>query len=98
MSAAAKPEPRAGRTIVVIGGGWAGCGHAVELHEAGVALGGRARAVVRDGLPLDNGQHLLLGAYGDTLALGAAIRDVGAPSPWTLEPLALRPFARSHLR
>jgi squalene-associated FAD-dependent desaturase len=92
------------RRIVVIGGGWAGCaaavqlaraGHTVELHEAGVALGGRARAVVRDGLPLDNGQHLLLGAYGDTLALAAAIRDDEAASAWTVDPLALRPFART---
>jgi squalene-associated FAD-dependent desaturase len=90
--------------IVVIGGGWAGCaaavelaraGHAVELHEAGIALGGRARAVVRDGLPLDNGQHLLLGAYGDTLAFAAAIREDRAPCAWSMEPLALRPFARS---
>ncbi|HLX27094.1 MAG TPA: hydroxysqualene dehydroxylase HpnE [Casimicrobiaceae bacterium] len=88
--------------IVVIGGGWAGCaaavelaqaGHAVELHEAAVALGGRARCVVRDGLPLDNGQHLLLGAYEQTLALASAVRTNGH-SPWTIEPLALRPFGR----
>ncbi|HJU24181.1 MAG TPA: FAD-dependent oxidoreductase, partial [Casimicrobiaceae bacterium] len=88
--------------VVVIGGGWAGCaaavelaqaGHAVELHEAAVALGGRARCVVRDGLPLDNGQHLLLGAYEQTLALASAVRSNGH-SPWTIEPLALRPFGR----
>jgi squalene-associated FAD-dependent desaturase len=65
------------------------------LHEAAVALGGRARAVVRDGLPLDNGQHLLLGAYTQTLAFAAAIRDASTPSAWTIEPLVLRPFARS---
>ncbi|HET8876373.1 MAG TPA: hydroxysqualene dehydroxylase HpnE [Casimicrobiaceae bacterium] len=91
------------RSVVVIGGGWAGCaaavelarcGHSVELHEAAIALGGRARAVVRDGLPLDNGQHLLLGAYTDTLAFAAAIRD-RTSSAWTIEPLALRPFARA---
>ena len=87
--------------IAVIGGGWAGCaaavalvraGHRVELHEAGVALGGRARAVVRDGLPLDNGQHLLLGAYTETLDFAATIHDPPSPSPWTTEPLALGPF------
>ena len=98
MSAPGRPK-----RVVVIGGGWAGCaaavelaqlGHAVELHEAAIALGGRARAVVRDGLPLDNGQHLLLGAYTDTLAFAAAIRD-GASSAWIIEPLALRPFARA---
>jgi len=87
--------------VAVIGGGWAGCaaavalaraGHRVELHEAAVALGGRARAVVRDGLPLDNGQHLLLGAYTETLDFAATIHDAPSPSPWTTEPLALRPF------
>jgi hydroxysqualene dehydroxylase len=90
------------RVIVVVGGGWAGCaaavelaqhGHRVELHEAAVTLGGRARGVVRDGLPLDNGEHLLLGAYADTLALAAAIRERNEPSAWTMLPLALRPFA-----
>ena len=89
------------RTIVVIGGGWAGCaaavelarrGHRVELHEAAAALGGRARSVVRDGLPLDNGEHLLLGAYADTLALAATIRDGDARSAWRIEPLAIRAF------
>ena len=87
--------------IAVIGGGWAGCaaavaladaGHAVELHEAAVALGGRARAVVRDGLPLDNGQHLLLGAYSETLDFAATIRDAGSPPAWAIEPLMLRPL------
>ena len=63
------------------------------MHEAAVALGGRARCVVRDGLPLDNGQHLLLGAYEQTLALASAVRSNGH-SPWTIEPLALRPFGR----
>ena len=65
--------------IAVIGGGWAGCAAAVELARRGCRVdavrGGagarrpRARASIRDGLPLDNGQHLLLGAYAETLAL-----------------------------
>lgn len=103
QSAAAAPRACGKRHgIVVIGGGWAGCaaavelaraGCSVELHEAGIALGGRARSVVRDGLPLDNGQHLLLGAYADTLAFAADIRDPASPSAWTVEPLTLRPFA-----
>jgi len=104
MDSEAVPPQACGsrKRVVVIGGGWAGCaaavelaqaGLAVQLHEAGVALGGRARAVVRDGLPLDNGQHLLLGAYADTLAFAAAIRDRAAPSAWVTEPLTLRPFA-----
>ena len=88
------------RRIAVIGGGFAGCaaaielaraGHAIELHEAGAAMGGRARTVVRDGLPLDNGQHLLLAAYRETLALATALH---APrSPFTREPLAMQPLA-----
>jgi squalene-associated FAD-dependent desaturase len=64
--------------VAVIGGGWAGLAAAVELtaggtlvtlFEAGRVPGGRARAVDIDGRRLDNGQHLLLGAYRETLAL-----------------------------
>ena len=75
--------------IAVIGGGWAGIAAAVELtaagidttlFEAGRVLGGRARSIAIDGQTLDNGQHILLGAYHDTLAL---IRQVGA-DPETL--------------
>lgn len=70
--------------VAVIGGGWAGLATAVELtaagadttlFEAGRVLGGRARAVKIDGRTLDNGQHILLGAYRETLAL---MRRVGA--------------------
>jgi squalene-associated FAD-dependent desaturase len=70
--------------IAVIGGGWAGIAAAVELttndfettlFEAGRILGGRARSVSINGRTLDNGQHILLGAYRDTLAL---MRRVGA--------------------
>ncbi len=66
------------RRIAVIGGGWAGCAAAVELtrkgdrvtlFEASRTLGGRARGVQLDGRPLDNGQHILLGAYTETLRL-----------------------------
>jgi squalene-associated FAD-dependent desaturase len=62
----------------VIGGGWAGCaaavelagqGHQVTLFEAARTLGGRARRVDCDGRRLDNGQHILLGAYATTLRL-----------------------------
>lgn len=102
MSAEHPRERKDRPTVVVIGGGWAGCaaavelaraGHSVELHEAGIALGGRARSVVRDGLPLDNGQHLLLGAYADTLAFATDLRADASPSAWSIEPLALHPFA-----
>lgn len=69
---------RGGRDIAVIGGGWAGCaaavtladkGHRVVLIEAARTLGGRARGVELDGRQLDNGQHILLGAYSATLRL-----------------------------
>jgi squalene-associated FAD-dependent desaturase len=67
----------------VLGGGWAGlsaavelsrAGHAVDVYEAARILGGRARRVEIDGIALDNGQHILLGAYRDTLGI---IRTAG---------------------
>ncbi|MBK9704347.1 MAG: FAD-dependent oxidoreductase [Betaproteobacteria bacterium] len=60
------------RRVAVIGAGWAGCTAALELARRGLAVtvyeqarmpGGRARRVVVDGVALDNGQHLLIGAY-----------------------------------
>ena len=64
--------------VAIIGGGWAGLACAVTLADAEVPvtlfesarqLGGRARAVVWDDLTVDNGQHLMVGAYRETLAL-----------------------------
>jgi squalene-associated FAD-dependent desaturase len=69
--------------VAVVGAGWAGMAAAVEaaglgmdvtVFEATRTLGGRARALGTtrpDGTPLtlDNGQHILIGAYSDTLAL-----------------------------
>ena len=48
----------------------------MELFEAAHEAGGRARSLDQTfaGVPLDNGQHILLGAYRDTLDL---IRTVG---------------------
>lgn len=75
---AAKAEPSSSRSIAVIGSGWAGCSAAVELARAGFkvtlfeaarTLGGRARRVETDRKLLDNGQHILLGAYAETLRL-----------------------------
>ncbi len=89
--------------VAVIGGGWAGCAAAlaladagvpVTLHEAGPVLGGRARRVDRDGLPLDNGQHLLLGAYTQTLALLERVHGQAAlRGRLVRRPLILAPFA-----
>lgn len=71
--------------VAVIGGGWAGLAAAFQLHRAGIdttvfeaarTLGGRARSVDSPSLEatIDNGQHILLGAYTETLAL---IKDLG---------------------
>jgi squalene-associated FAD-dependent desaturase len=79
----AKPAKHPAKNVAVVGGGWAGCTAAVELAGAGCrvtlfeaarSLGGRARGVELHGRMLDNGQHILLGAYRDTLRL---LRRVG---------------------
>ncbi len=87
--------------VAIVGGGWAGMAAAVTLADAGVpvtvfetapVVGGRARRVMRDGLPLDNGQHLLLGAYARTLALIARVHGGNTALPYVRGPLALRAF------
>ncbi|HCJ51471.1 MAG TPA: desaturase, partial [Gallionella sp.] len=69
--------------IAIIGGGYAGMAAAVALtehhlpvtvFESARQLGGRARGVRYQNTQLDNGQHLLLGCYRDTLRL---IEQVG---------------------
>ena len=69
--------------IAIIGAGWAGMAAAVEATLAGhtaivfegtKSIGGRARALnaqLPDGTPvvLDNGQHILIGAYTEALRL-----------------------------
>jgi squalene-associated FAD-dependent desaturase len=71
--------------VAVVGAGWAGIAAAVELaangarptlFEAADVGGGRARRIEWNGHILDNGLHILLGAYRETLALMAR---VGAP-------------------
>jgi squalene-associated FAD-dependent desaturase len=52
-------------------------GVAVTVYEGARRLGGRARSLVLKDSVLDNGQHLLIGAYRDTLRL---IDMVGIPS------------------
>ncbi len=76
--------PPDARRVAVIGAGYAGLacavelarqGHRVTVFEASRSLGGRARRVDLHGHALDNGQHLLLGAYTELLRL---MRAVGA--------------------
>ena len=72
------PDRLPPRRVAIIGGGYAGIAAAVSLaergiqstiFEAGKVLGGRARRVeYRDEL-LDNGQHILSGAYSELLRL-----------------------------
>lgn len=87
--------PAAGN-IAVIGAGYAGLAAAVELAAAGArvdvfeasrTLGGRARAVRIDGFDVDNGQHILVGAYTETLRL---MRAVGADPDRLLRRTPLR--------
>ena len=63
--------------VAIIGAGYAGMAAAVELVRMGLdvtvfessrVLGGRARVVEKDGYRLDNGQHILLGAYTERSA------------------------------
>jgi squalene-associated FAD-dependent desaturase len=89
--------------VAIIGAGWAGMaaavqatrdGHTVTVFEATRTLGGRARALAStlpDGreVTLDNGQHILIGAYTDCLQL---MREVGVDPAAALErrPLTLQ--------
>ena len=88
---------RRAQRVAVVGAGYAGLASAVALTRAGCAVtvyeanrvpGGRARRVEYRGTPLDNGQHLLLGAYRATLEL---MHEVGAPAhALQRHPLTLR--------
>ena len=82
--------------VAIVGAGWAGLACATELtaadtpvtvFEASRQLGGRARSVELDGHTLDNGQHLLVGAYRETLRL---MRRVGAEPASTVQRTPLR--------
>ena len=89
--------------IAIIGAGWAGMaaamaavqdGHDVTVFESARTVGGRARSVPTvcpDGraLLLDNGQHILIGAYTESLRL---MREAGVDVDAALLrlPLALR--------
>ena len=85
--------PLASPNVAIVGGGWAGIACAVELadrgipvslFEAAIRLGGRARRVDWEGLAIDNGQHLMIGAYRETQSLLARLGS--------LEKLERRPL------
>ncbi len=85
------------KQLTIVGAGWAGlaaavaatqAGWHVQLFEAANMAGGRARRLQQSfaGKPLDNGQHVLIGAYRDTLAL---MRTVGLNPDTLLQRLPL---------
>lgn len=82
--------------VAVIGAGYAGmaaavelaaAGHAVDVFEASRVAGGRARAAQIEGFTVDNGQHILVGAYSETLRL---MRAVGVDPGRALKRTPLR--------
>jgi hydroxysqualene dehydroxylase len=92
--------------VGIIGGGLAGLAAAAALAEKGIEttileagsqLGGRARNVAvefnSEVVQLDNGQHILLGAYHETLKLlkqiGVNEQQAFMRTPLTLEVLSL---------
>ena len=87
------------RSLAVVGAGWAGLAAAVHACEGGRRVtvfdmapypGGRARTVaLPGGGVVDNGQHILLGAYRETLALMSRI-GVDVDSLLMRRPLELR--------
>ena len=96
--------------LAVVGGGWAGLAAAIEatqggdrvtLFEMAPTLGGRARSIPMgagaERTALDNGQHILIGAYRETLRL---MREVGADPDAALlrTPLTLVDGSGSGLR
>jgi squalene-associated FAD-dependent desaturase len=63
-------------------------GAQVSVHESGPVPGGRARRVTTQGRTLDNGQHILIGAYATLFDL---MRTVGVPEQAVLRlPFELR--------
>ena len=84
--------------VAIVGAGWAGLavavharlqGHEVSVFEMSGHLGGRARTVsLPEGLAADNGQHILIGAYSETLRL---MRLLGVDTDQVLDrrPLCL---------
>jgi len=80
-----------------VGAGYAGMAAAVTLAERGIPVtvfesgqvpGGRARRILSQGNELDNGQHILVGAYSELFRL---MRTVGVPGDALLRlPLELR--------
>lgn len=96
-----------GAQVAIIGAGYAGMAAAVELASSGIpadvfeasrVLGGRARTVELDGVTVDNGQHLLVGAYRETLRLIDLVHPGGCNDLLLRLPLTLMTPGRLTLR
>ena len=96
----APARPPAPKKVVVLGAGYAGLaaanelvmrGHEVTLIEGRALLGGRAHSFVdtKSGLVLDNGQHILMGCYHETLRL---LRQLGVTDRLYSPPRMAVPF------
>ena len=96
----APARPPAPKKVVVLGAGYAGLaaatelvlrGHEVTLIESRALLGGRAHSFVeaKSGLVLDNGQHILMGCYHETLDL---LRSLGVMDRLYSPPSLQVPF------
>ena len=92
--------------VAVIGGGYAGMAAAatlaeqrvpVTVFEAAGQLGGRARRVDYRDVALDNGLHILIGAYVETLRLIELVNPAHAQALLRL-PLAWHVQDEFHLR
>jgi squalene-associated FAD-dependent desaturase len=99
--------------VIVVGAGWSGLAAAAKLASHGIPVtllesarqpGGRARRVAFAGHGVDNGQHILLGAYHYTLELidllGLSINELFQRQPLHLhmqspgqEPVDIRTVA-----
>lgn len=96
----AAARPPAPKKVAVLGAGYAGLvaaaemvlhGHDVTLIESRALLGGRAHSFVdsKSGQVLDNGQHILMGCYRETLAL---LRQLGVEERLYSPPSLQVPF------
>jgi len=83
--------------VAIIGAGWAGLAAALELsrHNIKVTLldsakqaGGRARTIQYGKHQVDNGQHLLIGAYHNVLHL-LEMLDINEADAFLRQPLTL---------
>ncbi len=98
----------AGRHVVVVGGGLAGISAAIALREAGIRvtllearprLGGATCSFTRDGLVIDNGQHVFLRCCSAYRELLARLDMTGAVSLQDrFDVTVLSPAGRARLR